>query len=431
KFLLTIKNILLSDAEIPTTRQSKDYLYGLRGLLAIESFCWLFLQAFVPTVVSSRTSGPMYQIVARNMFSVPLWNESLIYSFFIILSARSVCMHFLQEPTAKSFARSLIVRPLRIGIPLAFALASSISLFSFIDKSYIETAAKILDNPNLTAPRMPATALASFNTAWDLLWITSDFAKQMANQAFPGASIWVPSLIYSQSYTVYIAMVILPFTRVSWHLQAVAIFSIGSFWFNSWGWYSAAGLLVADISHYPSLRACLDRGIKFNDDTSFSYRTLAVISVLVGLVMKYVWVAAFPQHLRAELLVHPSQHLSSVSSAHPDQPFARLDDYLVVVGVLVLLETSNRMQNIFSSRILVGLGKRSLSLYIAQSLMLYTVALDVLVLLGERHMSVVWAETVAFVVYLCSTAVSGEVFYRLVEQPATWVAEFLFNWSRK
>jgi hypothetical protein len=84
----------------------------------------------------------------------------------------------------------------------------------------------------------------------------------------------------------------------------------------------------------------------------------------MGLVMKYVWVVAFPQRLHAELLVYPSRHLSSVSSAHSfdsDQPLARLDDYLVVVGVLVLLETSSRMQSIFSSRILIELGRRSLS----------------------------------------------------------------------
>jgi hypothetical protein len=64
--------------------------------------------------------------------------------------------------------------------------------------------------------------------------------------------------------------------------------------------------------------------------------------------------------------------------------------------------------------------------------MLYLVALDVLVFLGKsRHMSVAWAETVAFVVYLCSTAVFGEAFYRIVEIPATWLAELLFDWSRK
>lgn len=344
--------------------QQQDHLYGLRGVLAIESFLWLFLKTFFPAVVTNEVPGPAYQVVVRKTFSVLFWNESLISSFFIILSARTICIDFLQEPTAKTFARSLVTRPLRVGIPLAVALAFTISIFSCTDTIYIDAAAQALKNTNLATPVMPSTALASFNTIWDVLWIVRDFGKQMANQAFPGATIWVPSLIYSQSYTVYIAMVILPFTRASWHVQAIVIFSIGSFWFNSWGWYSAAGLFVADASQNPDLRARLIRGIKISEGITFPYWILAMCSVVSGLILKYIWVVALPQHLRAELVIHPSIHLTrglTVQTFNEDQAYARLDDYLVVVGVLFLLELSSRMRSVLSSRLLVQFGKRSLS----------------------------------------------------------------------
>lgn len=344
--------------------QQQDHLYGLRGVLAIESFLWLFLKTFVPAVVTTEVPGPAHQTVVRKIFSVLFWNESLISSFFIILSARTICIDFLHEPTAKAFARSLITRPLRIGIPLALALAFSISIFSSISTVYIDVAAQALGNPSLTAPTMPSTALASFNTIWDVLWIVRDFGKQMANQAFPGATMWAPSLIYSQSYTVYIAMVILPFTRASWHFQAIAIFSIGSFWFNSWGWYSAAGLFVADVSQNHDLRARLIRGIRISEDMTFPYWILAMFPVILGLSLKYIWVAALPQHLRAELVIHPSIHLTqglTTKTFNEDQAYARLDDYLIVVGVLFLLESSSGMRSILSYRLLVQLGKRSLS----------------------------------------------------------------------
>jgi hypothetical protein len=171
-------------------------------------------------------------------------------------------------------------------------------------------------------------------------------------------------VLYSQSYTTYIAMVILPFTRASWHIQAITMFSIGSFWFNSWGWYSAAGLFVADVSQNHDLRARLSRGIKISESVSLPYWILAVLSVAVGLVMKYLWVAALPQHLRAELALHPSLHLTQGLTTHnfsEDEAYARLDDYLIVVGVLFLLEMSNCMRSVFSSRLLVQIGKRSLS----------------------------------------------------------------------
>lgn len=362
KFLTPFKEMFSSKGS--TITQQQDHLYGLRGLLAIESFLWLFLKTFVPAVVTNEVPGPAHQVIVRKILSVLFWNESLIASFFIILSARSICIGFLQEPTAKAFARSLITRPIRIGIPLAFALAFSISIFSSTSTVYIDAAALALENPNLTAPSMPATALVSFNTIWDVLWIVRDFGKQMANQAFPGATMWVPSMIYSQSYTVYIAMVILPFTRASWHIQAITIFSIGSFWFNSWGWYSAAGLFVADVSQNHDLRARLARDIKITEGITFPYWILAIFSVVLGLTLKYLWVAALPQHLRAELVLHPSIHLTqglTVQTFNEDQAYARLDDYLIVVGVLFLLELSSRMRSVLSSRLLVQLGKRSLS----------------------------------------------------------------------
>lgn len=364
KFLVSFRDTFSSKGS--TSIQQQDYLYGLRGVLAIESFLWLFLKTFVPAVVTNEVSGPAHQVIIRKVFSVLLWNESLISSFFIILSARSVCISFLQEPTAKAFARSLLTRPLRIGIPLAFALAFSISIFSSTNTVYIDVAAQALKNPDLVIPTMPSNAIASFNTIWDVLWIVRDFGKQMANQAFPGATMWAPSLIYSQSYTTYIAMVILPFTRASWHVQAITMFSIGSFWFNSWGWYSAAGLFIADVSQNHDLRACLGRGIKISERINFPYWILAFLSVVVGLVLKYLWVAALPQHLRAELALHPSLHLTQGLTTHTfnkDQAYARLDDYLIVVGVLFLFEMSSRIRSVFSSRLLVQVGKRSLSKY--------------------------------------------------------------------
>ncbi|TIA54181.1 hypothetical protein D6C79_01115 [Aureobasidium pullulans] len=434
KFVHSIKGMLTTNTKASLARQSQDYLYGLRGILAIESFLWLFLKTFVLAVVTNDVSGPGHQVIARKIFSPIFWNESLISSFFVILSARSVCIHFLQEPTAKAFARSLMTRPLRIGIPLAFALVFSISIFSCIDTVYIDLAAQALKNPNLAVPIMPSSALASFNTLWDVLWMVRDFGDQMANQAFPGTTMWSPSLIYSQSYTVYIAMVILPFTRASWHVQAVAIFSIGSFWFDTWGWYSAAGLFVADISHNPDLAARLRSGIKIGESPSFPYWILAVLSVTAGFVMKYLWVAVFPEHLRAELVLHPSLHLTQGLTIHnfnTGQAYARLDDYLIVVGILVLLELSTRMRSFLSSRFLVEAGKRSLSLYIAQSLMLYVVSIRVFVALHElKHVPVASAIFVAFVSYLALTAAFAEAFYWTIEKPASWFAGSIFEWSR-
>lgn len=345
---------------------SQGYLTGLRGLLAICSFAWLWLQTFVPAVTSEAVSGPQYQVILRKIFMVLFFDQSLIVSFLVILSARTCCVHFLHDPSPSVYARSLIRRPIRIGISISVALAISIAIFSTIDTSYIKNAAVLLDNPLIEAPSKPATPLAAFNSIYNLLWMVRDFPQQEGNQAWPSKTLWVPSLIYSQSYTVYISMVILPFTRPGWHLEFFLLFSLGSFWFNSWGWLSSAGLFVADLSINSTLRARLRLGAKVSESLSFPYWVLASLSVLVGLALKYIWTAALPQYANRELVLHPAlDGLSSNDGTWQEYdtsyPYPRLDNYLVILGVLVLVEMSDILKKALSTEALVFLGRRSLS----------------------------------------------------------------------
>ena len=102
-----------------------EYLLGLRGLLVLESFAWLFLQTFAPTAVkgSNNTDGPGYQTLLRKTASVLLWNDSLIYSSFILLSARTICISFFKDPSTTAVASAAFRRGLSLGIPVAVALA--------------------------------------------------------------------------------------------------------------------------------------------------------------------------------------------------------------------------------------------------------------------------------------------------------------------
>ena len=177
-----------------------------------------------------------------------------------MLSARTVAIPFLRNVESSTYARSLIGRPIRMGIPLAVGLALSCIIFSTINTQYLEDFARLQGNPYLRAPEKPASALACFNSIWDLLWVTRDYSLQMGNLAFPSWTLWVPSAIYLQSYTVYIFMVVLPFSRPTWHITGLFMFAFGSWWFNSWGWYSATGLFLADIAIYPPLRTAQSRG---------------------------------------------------------------------------------------------------------------------------------------------------------------------------
>lgn len=362
------KSVLQTHPRRPSIySSSQDYVTGFRGILVIQSFIWLFFQTFIPALVAetASTSQPTYQVILRKVFSPLLWEGTLIYSFFIILSARTVCIHFLQDATAPKFARTLISRPIRIGIPISIALAISIAIFSSVDTTYISVAAGVLKSSTLKAPDSPVDALTGFNSIYNLLWVYKDFSTQMGNQLWPSGTLWVPSLIYYQSYTVFTFMVILPYARPGWHLQALVLFGLGSFWFNTWGWYSAAGLLVADLSLNPALRAALERGMRA-PFVSFRvpYWILAMLFVFVGALIKYIWIAAFPQHINDMLDMHPAKHLQptdGLGNLNPDLPYPRLDNFLVVLGTLLALELSEGAQVFMSSKVLKYLGSRSLS----------------------------------------------------------------------
>src|SRR6266567_1120501 len=106
----------LLPARRPSSFSEQDYLIGLRGLLVIESFLWCFLQVFVPTAVagSANSHGPLYQVILRKTLSVLFWNEALIYSFFIFLSARLVCLPFLKDSTPGTVMSSVFRRCIRL-----------------------------------------------------------------------------------------------------------------------------------------------------------------------------------------------------------------------------------------------------------------------------------------------------------------------------
>lgn len=250
-------------------------------------------------------------------------------------------------------------------IPLAIGLAISLAIFGSINTEYLEQFAYVNGNPFLRAPEKPASALACFNSIWDLLWVTKDYSLQMGSLAFPSWTLWVPSAIYLQSYTVYIFMVILPFSRPSWHVIGLLMFAFGSWWFNSWGWYSATGLFLADVAINPPLRTALFRGWS-NESGSvrMPYWALAYVFLAVGTGLKYMWIAGLPDLFwSGEAHAHPSRYLGGSSFGYADgtQPYPRMDDWLVIVGILLLIEFSETTKRVLSNKACKAIGKRSLS----------------------------------------------------------------------
>lgn len=158
-------------------------------------------------------------------------------------------------------------------------------------------------------------------------------------------------------------MGILPFTRPKWHLSGLGLFGLGSFWMGYWGWYSVTGLLFADVAINPTLRQELRLGVKIREDWRVSYAPIALALFAMGIAFKYAFTVR-PQFADKLLVLHPYLDIStrySPSTVVESGPYARLDDWFVIVGILLAIELSARAQHLLTLRPLVYLGERSFS----------------------------------------------------------------------
>jgi len=349
----------------PKDSDKRLYLYGLRGILATCGIATIFFQTFVPGLAWKDSENPAYQNVLRIVFSPVFWDEHLLSSFFFILSGYAIALRFLSDPKPSSFAGSIVRRVVRLVVAVGLASGISSGVFAGIGTTYIDRFIEIEQNNHISAPQVPENGLVALNSIFNMYWAVTDYYNQAANAFWPTQTVWNLSLIFCQSWTTYFLMVILPYTRPGWHTGALSLFALGSFWVCSWGWFSAAALLIADYTTNSQLRLRLEEGITVNKklDWKLPYPLVAAAMIIAGFSMKFTW-AALPQFYNKELVLRPFLHLSertNISEYAASGPYARIDNFLVILGILLLTETCIPVKSWLSSRPLVVLGKRSLS----------------------------------------------------------------------
>ena len=346
--------------------KEQRYLLGVRGLLVIQAFVWVFLQTFVPAAVkdSNNTTGPNYQIILRKSLSVLFWNESLIYSAFILLSGRTVCIPFLKVSTKTSVASACFRRGVRLWFPVAVALAIVKVTFSKIGFDYIDRFKNITGNTSFETPYPLSNFIIYFNSVFNLFWTTFNFSSQAGSRAFPAQTLWVVNVVYSQSYTVYMAMVIIPYTRNRWRVEAAIIFILTAWWVQSWAWYTITGLILADAVVNMDFKRRASHGVPiWRTPLRCPLWLIYVILMAAGLTMQYLWVVWRPESSNIELKGHTGLYYTGGLNTNYNliQPQARDDNYLVLLGFFLLLESSDFVQWLFDNPFFVYLGSRSLS----------------------------------------------------------------------
>lgn len=359
-----------STAQSPHRLAAHDYLIGLRGLLVPQSFLFVFFQTFLPTAVpdSNNIDGPRYQLILRKTFSVIFCNEALIYSWIILLSARTMCLPYLGNTKKEVGASSVFRRTLRLWIPTFIAYSLAVAAFSTSNTDYITDYFNLTGNVSTATPMPLRTFLVYFNSLFEIFWVNKRYVDQAAVQAFPSGTLWIVSLLFQQSYTVYMTMIVVPHTRTSWRVKAFLAMIVTAFWVHSWAWYSVTGLLIAD--------AVLNMNFQSKSRTGFSIKNynipvwpLYALMVVVGVIMQFLTISWNPDMRNDELYGHTGLYTDGLLNENLDenQPWARVDNYLIMLGAMLLIETFDMPQRVLRNRFLVALGRRSFSKYLSNT----------------------------------------------------------------
>jgi len=401
------------------------------------AFLWTFLHVFVPAAVkgSANDEGPGYQLALRKSLSVLFWNDTLIYGSIMFLSARTICLPFLLESSKSVLASTVFRRGIRLWFPVAVTLIVVRFTFSQDMVTRITDFAALTGNeaPDFNLYVLP-TSLSNFNAIYMTFWITHNFQAQAANWAFPSQMLWVITAVFQQSYTVYMTMVIIPYTRARWRVMGAFAFILTAWWVYSWAWYSISGLLVADAVVNMGLGPS-GSGLSFTIwKIRIPFWSLGALFMAAGFIMQFVWTAARPDLQSAELHYHTGIYSTGGLTEWVDSaaPQLRADCYLIILGFSLILETSSLLQSVFRSSFLVLLGKRSLSYFLLQSIVIYGLGIKIVTSMAGTDLSGYSRATgVAFVVSLLITVLAAEGMYWLVELPSKWFGRWLFDWIRE
>lgn len=341
------------------------YLLGLRGMFSLSTFLCLFLLTFAPSAIkdSKNFDGPEAAVIIRKILSVPFWNPSLTYSAFVFLLGRTLALPFLNDPTRKVLASSTFRRPFRLAIPAAigFGIAAAI-LNPAGGRQMVSDFINATDNKSIIVPTPVPDFLVYLNSVFNLFWTPFQFDQQNGNTAFPGQVLWIISVIFQQSYTLYMTMLVIPYTRPVWRLQALAIFALCAWWVQSWAWYSISGLFIADaVSNY-DLRGRLQSGFSLGRLTIPSW-VLCFGLMVIGYLQEYLYVIIDPSAANGELWAHGGIYNGAKFNEgfNPDAPQPRIDNFCVCLGGFLLLECAAWTRKAFSFSFLTYLGERSYS----------------------------------------------------------------------
>ncbi|SNX86955.1 uncharacterized protein MEPE_05664 [Melanopsichium pennsylvanicum] len=379
RFDVTPKPLLDNDQADAGRKRSQriTYLEGIRGLIAFQTLLWVFFRLFAPAVVTDRDfdgsfpadftkTCPQWMNILRKVLSPIMFNGSFQANMYIILMGRVGMQSFIERRDGLTLSGPGFRRPFRLILPLAMALALTSVVAALNGFKYAPEMASKLNNSLANPPKVWGSTVEYVNTVVSFVFAPYAYTTSVASRYMPpGGIMWFTSVVFQQTYVITVYAWVIPFTIFRWKNIGMVTFIILSAWMGRWSWYTLTGLAIAEYSTvYRQLIPV--EGIPLNSEkTKFlNPKLIPTIFVILGVMFKYLWIAAFPQNYYDEYIGHIDLNTGKLNRHwdYNNVAYPRWDDWLLATGLLVLVELSPALQKFFSSKVLTYFGRLGFSI---------------------------------------------------------------------
>lgn len=190
--------------------------------------------------------------------------------------------------------------------------------------------------------------------------------------------LWIVPVVYQESFTVYMTMLMFPYMTKDSRVFGLIGFIVIAWWLDSWAWYACTGLLFAEAVINLDFKEVAKQGLPLPKSAKrLSTYWVAAFFLTVGIVLKYVYEDAFPNHINNELIVHTPIYGGGLNRDYNiNQPQQRVSSWFVVVGALMFIELNTVAQKIFANPLFRYLGRISFAWFLLESTVIYTIGLS-------------------------------------------------------
>jgi hypothetical protein len=418
-------------------RKRIAYLEGVRGLLGFQTLLWIFFRLFAPAIVTDTAldgtqpagfveSSPEWMNVLRKVLSPLLFDGSLIMAGFIILMGRASLQTFIERREATSLAGQCVRRPMRLVLPVALGLALTSIVSVTNGFKHLPWLSQRLNNDILTAPKVWESTIIYFNSVVTLFMAPTTLKDSRAVLSYPPYGVfWFIQVMFQQTYVLTVIAWTLPFTILRYKIIGGLLFIALSAWVATWSWYTITGLVICEFSvvHKQALpedkRFTLRlRGGKHT--LKISYNIIPYALILLGVVFRYLWIAAIPSKYDNEFVFHADINTGKLlRDVDPNkQAIPRYDNWLLITGFFILLELSPRLQSLFSRKPLVFMGRLAFSIILISATVMMSLGSLVYQYLVEQAgiESISTLTGVMFLIFIPLCLIFSFIWYLVVDE---------------